>query len=94
MAIRYANIAVDIDSEKIARKIKNDPLFMPIIMKISIPFNLEKREDKHKLTENEEKAKSHLEETSTITRNMGYNKEEWQIKKEHMGKDENFIERE
>lgn len=94
LAIRYANIAVDIDSEKIAKKIKSDPLFMPIIMKISIPFNLEKRQEKQKLTENEERAKVHLEETSTITRNMGYNKEEWQIKKEVFNRDEQFIERE
>lgn len=88
LAIRYANIAVDIDSEKIAKKIKSEPLFIPILIKISIPFNLEKREDKEKLSENEEKAKVHLEETSTITRNLGYNKEEWQMKKESIEKEE------
>ena len=87
LAIRYANIAVDIDSEKIAKKIKSEPLFIPILIKISIPFNLEKREDKEKLSENEEKAKVHLEETSTITRNLGYNKEEWQMKKESIEKE-------
>ena len=88
LAIRYANIAVDIDSEKIAKKIKSEPLFIPILIKISIPFNLEKREDKEKLSENEENAKVHLEETSNITRNMGYNKEEWQMKRERMEKEE------
>ena len=88
LAIRYANIAVDIDSEKIAQKIKNDPLFIPILIKISIPFNLEKREEKEKLSENEEKAKVHLEETSAITRNMGYNKEEWKMKKDSIEKEE------
>ena len=88
LSIRYANIAIDIDSEKIAKKIKNDPLFIPILIKISIPFNLEKRQEKEKLSENEEKAKTHLEETSTITRNMGYNKEEWQAKKESIEHEE------
>ena len=88
LAIRYANIAVDIDSEKIAQKIKSEPLFMPIIIKISIPFNLEKRQEKQKLTENEEKAKVHLEETSTITRNMGYSKDEWKMKRDSIDKEE------
>lgn len=88
LAIRYANIAVDIDSEKIAKKIKSEPLFIPILIKISIPFNLEKREEKEKMSENEQKAKTHLEETSAITRNMGYNKEEWKMKKDSIEKEE------
>ena len=87
LAIRYANIAVDIDSMKIATKIKNEPLFIPILIKISIPFNLEKREEKNKMSENEEKAKLHLEEMSSITRNMGYNKEELRQKRDNMEKE-------
>lgn len=87
LAIKYANIAIDIDSMQIAAKIKNEPLFIPILVKISIPFNLEKREEKNKMTENEKKAKLHLEETSNITRNMGYNKEELRQKRENMEKE-------
>ena len=71
-AIKYANIAIDSDSKKISQKIKKDPLFMTIITKISIPFNLEDREYKKKLSEKEIKAKKHLENTTEITRNMGY----------------------
>ena len=92
LAIRYANMAIDIDSMKIASKIKNEPLFIPILVKISIPFNLEKREEKEPLSENEIRAKVHLEETSTITRNMGYNKEEFLKRKEGLNRD--FDERE
>lgn len=92
LAIRYANMAIDIDSMKIAPKIKNEPLFIPILVKISIPFNLEKREEKEPLSENEIRAKVHLEETSTITRNMGYNKEEFLKRKEGLNRD--FDERE
>lgn len=73
-AIRYANIAIDSDSKKISAKIKKDPLFMTIITKISIPFNLEEKEEKNKLSEKEKKAKEHLEDTTEITRNMGYDK--------------------
>ena len=47
---------------------------MTIITKISIPFNLEEKEEKNKLSEKEKKAKEHLEDTTEITRNMGYDK--------------------
>ena len=70
-AIKYANIAIDLDSKKIAEKIKKEPLFIPIMSKISIPFNLEERQET-KLTEKELLAKEHLENTSDITMNMGY----------------------
>ena len=72
IAIRYANTAIDIDSKRIAQKIKEEPLFMTIITKISIPFNLEEREVKKPLSLKEKKAKKHLEETTELTTNMGY----------------------
>ncbi len=51
IAIKYANIAVELDSEKISAKIKKEPLFIPIMSKISIPFNIEEKEEKQtKLT--------------------------------------------
>ena len=70
LAIKYANIAIDLDSKKISDKIKNEPLFIPILTKISIPFNLEERE--YHLSDKEVLAKEHLENTSNITLNMGY----------------------
>lgn len=80
-AIKYANIAIDEDAKKIVQKVKNDPIFIPIIAKISIPFNLDhkteeaKEKDKKakKLSKKEIKAKEHLEETFSITRNLSYN---------------------
>ena len=55
-------------------KVKKEPLFIPIMARISIPFNLEDQEEKEtKLTEKEIKAKEHLEEMVDITRHLGYN---------------------
>lgn len=71
-AIQYANIAIDINSTKIAPKIKKDPIFIPIIGKIAIPFNLEEKEEKSKLQQKEIKVKEHLEKMFEITRNIGY----------------------
>ena len=73
-AIKYINIAIDIDSSKIVPKVKKDPIFIPIMAKISIPFNLEEREDKEndKLTKKEKKCKEHLEEMVDITRTLSY----------------------
>ncbi len=71
IAIKYTNIAIDIESKRITLKIKKEPLFIPILSKISIPFNLEEKEE-CKLTKQELKAKEHLENTSNITMNMGY----------------------
>ncbi len=45
IAIKYANIAVEINSKKISEKIKKEPLFIPIMSKISIPFNIEEKEE-------------------------------------------------
>lgn len=73
-AIKFANIAVDIDSAKVGDKIKNDPIFIPIMAKISIPFNKEEIENKDKnMKEKEIKAKEHLEDMFEVTRNLSYN---------------------
>lgn len=75
-AIKYINTAIDANSKKIAEKVKKDPIFIPIIAKISIPFNLEEpnlEEKENKLEEKEVKAKEHLEEMSELTRNLSYN---------------------
>ena len=45
---------------------------MTIRNKISIPFNLEEKEDMPSFSENERIAKQHLENTTDITTNMGY----------------------
>lgn len=72
-AIKFANIAVDIDSAKVGDKIKNDPIFIPIMAKISIPFNKEEIENKDKnMKEKEIKAKEHLEDMFEVTRNLSY----------------------
>ena len=73
-AIKYINIAVDIDSEKIVARVKKDPIFIPIMARISMPFNLESNEiQKPKLQEKEIIVKEHLEEMSEITRHLSYN---------------------
>ena len=72
-AIQYANIAIDIDAEKVVHKIKKDPIFIPIIARISIPFNINPNENiKKKLIEKEIVAKEHLEDMFDITRNLSY----------------------
>ena len=75
-AIKYINTAIDTNSKKIVEKVKKDPIFIPIMAKISIPFNLEEPENEenaNKLKEKEIKAKEHLEEMSELTRNLSYN---------------------
>lgn len=78
-AIQYANIAIDIDAKKVANKFKTDPIFISILAKISIPFNLENNENNEinknnekKLSEKELKAKRHLEKMFELTRNLSY----------------------
>ena len=75
-AIKYINTAIDSNAKKIVPKVKQEPIFIPIMAKISIPFNLEEpeqEEGKAKLQEKEIKAKEHLEEMSEITRSLSYN---------------------
>ncbi len=74
-AIKYINTAIDSNAKKIVEKVKKEPIFIPIMAKISIPFNLEEPEEKqeNKLQEKEIKAKEHLEEMSEITRHLSYN---------------------
>lgn len=72
IAIKYANTAIDINSKKIVPKIKKDPIFIPVIAKISIPFNLEDNNKGKTLTEMEIKAKEHLEDMFEITRHLSY----------------------
>ena len=74
LAIKYANLAIDLSSKKIAQKIEKEPLFMTIRTKISIPFNLEEKEDMPSFSEKERISKRHLENTTDITSNMGYGK--------------------
>ena len=73
-AINYANTAIDIDARRIVDKIRKEPLFIPVIARVSIPFNLDIQEEKdNKLTQKEIKAKEHLEEMVDITRHLSYN---------------------
>ena len=74
-AIKYVNLAIDINSKKIVEKVKKDSIFIPIMARISIPFNLENsdKEINNNLEEKEIKAKEHLEEMAEITRNLSYN---------------------
>lgn len=72
-AIQYANVAIDIDAAKVVPKIKKDPIFIPVIARISMPFNINANEEiEHKLTEKELMAKEHLEDMFDITRNLSY----------------------
>lgn len=72
-AIQFANIAIDIDSAKVVPKIKKDPIFIPVIAKISIPFNIKPLEEQESgINEKEVIAKEHLEDMFEITRNLSY----------------------
>ena len=82
MAIQYANTAIDLNSQKIVPKVKKEPMFIPIIARLIMPFNLEMARNNElekesqlkqpKLLEKEIKAKEHLEETFEITKNISY----------------------
>ena len=74
-AIQYANTAIDANAKKIVPKIKKDPMFIPILARISIPFNIEENAEEQvqtKLQKKEVKAKEHLEEMFEITRQLSY----------------------
>ena len=91
-AIQYANVAIDIDASKVVPKIKKDPIFIPVIARISIPFNINENEEiGHKLTEKELVAKEHLEDMFDITRNLSYADIKL-LKKEQEGKKQKNIE--
>ena len=64
-----------INSKKIVEKVKKDPIFIPIMARISIPFNLENQilEKEGKLQQKDVKSKEHLEEMAEITRHLSYN---------------------
>ena len=83
------NLAIELDGKKISEKIKKEPLFITIMTKIAIPFNLEEKESN--LSGKEKLAKEHLENTSDITMNMGYvntNKKNGKNKDDKEGKNE------
>ena len=89
-AIQYANIAIESDPIKIAEKIKNDSAFITILSKLTIPLNLENLEEKEcNLSEKYKKAKEHLEKTSEIARNIGY--DDIRLLEYKKNKDENNI---
>ena len=91
-AIQFANIAIDIDAAKVVPKIKKDPIFIPVIARISIPFNINSNDDiENKLEEKELKAKAHLEDMFDITRNLSYADIKL-LKKEQKGKSQRKIE--
>ena len=72
-AIKYINTAIDIDSKNIVEKVKNEALFIPIMTKISMPFNLEEQQiENKKMTEKDKKVKKHLEEMCDKTRHLSY----------------------
>ena len=100
-AIKFANIAIDINPSKIVKKIKNDPIFIPVMAKISIPFNIEEIENtKNNMKEKEIKAKEHLEDMFDVTRNLSYTdikmlkNRTTRKKQKEKNKDENEIQRE
>lgn len=91
-AIQFAKIAIDINVSKIGPKIKKDPIFIPVIAKIAIPFNFEEVEDKQsKLKEKEIIAKERLEEMSEKSRNLSYDDIKF-LKNNSSGKGKNCIE--
>ena len=96
-AIQFANIAIDIDASKVVPKIKKDPIFIPVIARISIPFNINMPEDneieeqENEFEEKEIIAKKHLEDMSDITRNLSYDDIKM-LKKNNSGKSKRYIE--
>lgn len=97
-AIQFANIAIDIDAAKVVPKIKKDPIFIPVIARISIPFNINIPKEDNAIEENESKfeekeiiAKKHLEDMADITRNLSYDDIKM-LKKNNSGKSKKYIE--
>ena len=90
-AIKYAKIAIDIDASKVVPKIKKDPIFIPVIAKIPMPFNFEIKDYKTIFTEKELKAKNHLDDMFEITSSLSYD-DIGLLKKEAQQNYEKFIE--
>ncbi len=98
-AIQYANTAIDANAKKIVPKIKSEPIFIPILAKIAIPFNLdediENEEEQEKIDNNKNKAKEHLEKMFEITRQLSYSDIEMlnrnKHKKEEIERTENTL---
>ena len=77
-AIKYVNTAIDANPKKIVEKVKKEPIFIPVMARITMPFNLEKVEEQkeeiedknknNKLRKKEIKAKEHLEKMSEINK--------------------------
>ena len=90
-AIKYVNIAIDINSKKIVEKVKKDPIFIPIIARVPMPFNLDnqEKETEEKLQEKEIRAKEHLEEMVEITRHLSYS--DIRLLKKNINKEEKDI---
>ena len=92
-AIQYANTAINLNPKKIVGKIKKDTIFIPILAKLSIPFNLEINEEEEKtskLSKKEIIAKEHLEEMFEKTRYLSYNDIKLLNKNSKKGKRINF----
>ncbi len=75
-AVQYANVAIDLNAKKVVPKMKSEPVFIPILAKVAMPFNLEtdieKGEEEQVVKEKENKAKEHLENMFEMTRKLGY----------------------
>lgn len=97
-AIQYANIAIDVDAAKVVPKIKKDPIFIPVIARISMPFNINRPEEDSEIDEKENKfeekeliAKKHLEDMADITRNLSFDDIKL-LKQDNSGKSKKYIE--
>lgn len=95
-AIQFANIAIDIDASKVISKIKKDPIFIPVMARISMPFNVDVKEEseieKNIFSEKEKMAKNHLEDMFDLTRNLSYDDIKM-LKKYNLEKNKSNIEK-
>lgn len=94
-AIKYINTAIDSNPKKIVEKVKKEPIFIPIMARISMPFNFEESEQEEptKLQEKERRAKEHLEEMSEITRSLSYHDIKM-LKRDISGKSKRSVDKE
>ena len=77
VAKRFFTVMENISYHVAAGKIKKEAIFIPILAKLSIPFNLEENEEveekKPKLSKKEIEAKEQLEKMFELTRQLSYN---------------------